>query len=175
MIKAMAAALALVSTSAGAEVLSSSPGGFHVRHAIDLQVPPQRAYEAFARIDQWWDGSHSYSGSAANMRLSLLPGGCFCEMLAEGGGVEHMRVAFVAPGEKVLLTGSLGPLLSEATVGAMDVRFEDTAGGSRIVLDYKVAGFATGNAEGFAKPVDEVLGIQLRRLRALAQDGAINP
>ena len=32
-------------------------------------------------------------------------GGCFCERLKDGGGVEHMRVTFVDPGKRIVLTG----------------------------------------------------------------------
>ena len=68
-----------------------------------------------ARSAQWWSKDHTYSGDAARMSLQLRPGGCFCETLDGGGGIEHMRVTFVQPGERVVLTGSLGPLLYEAT------------------------------------------------------------
>ena len=54
--------------------------------------------------------------------MSLSPGGCFCERLPNGGGIEHMRVAFVDPGKRLVLTGSLGPLLYQATAGVMDVQ-----------------------------------------------------
>ena len=48
---------------------------------------------------------------AANLSLDAAPGGCFCERLPNGGGVEHMRVTYVEPGKRIVLTGSLGPLL----------------------------------------------------------------
>ena len=35
-----------------------------------------------------------------------------------------MRVTYVDPGKRIVLTGSLGPLLYEATAGVMDVQFE---------------------------------------------------
>ncbi len=66
------------------------------------------------------------------------------------------------------MTGSLGPLLYEATAGVMDVRVERIAGGSRVTMDYKAAGFATGNAQTLAPLVDSVLGDQMRRFRAFA-------
>ena len=53
--------------------------------------------------------------------LDPRPGGCFCEPLEGVGGIEHMRVTFVQPDERIVLTGSLGPLLYEATSGVMDV------------------------------------------------------
>ena len=165
----IAAVLALGSTAAQAEVLSSGPNGFHVRQAVQLVVPKDRAFETFERIASWWEDSHTYSGAASNLRLSPSPGGCFCEQLPGGGGVEHMRVAYIAPGERLVLTGSLGPLLYEGTSGVMDVKFERIAGGTRVTMDYKVAGFASGNASQLAPLVDEVLATQMRRYRQVAR------
>ena len=50
------------------------------------------------------------SGNSANLSLALTPGGCFCERFPKGGGIEHMRVTYVDPGKRVVLTGALGPL-----------------------------------------------------------------
>lgn len=165
----LAAGLALCSTPAHAEVLSSGPNGFHIRHSAQLVVPQDRAFDVFGRIGEWWDDAHSYSGSASNMSLSLAPGGCFCERLPGGGGVEHMRVAFVEPAKRLVLAGSLGPLLYEATSGVMDVQFERIAGGTRVTLDYKVSGFADGGGQSMAPAVDRVLGTQMARYRKVAR------
>ena len=103
----------------------------------------------------WWNGEHTYSGNSANLSLALNAGGCFCERVPKtGGGIEHLRVAYVEPGERIVMTGSLGPLLFEATAGVMDVKVERIAGGSRVTLDYKVAGFADGDAASLAPVVD---------------------
>ena len=164
-----AAALCLGATPAAAEVVSSGANGFRVRQAVQLVVPVQAAYQAFTRIGGWWDGEHTYSGDAANLSLAATPGGCFCERIPKtGGGIEHMRVAYVEPGQRLVLTGSLGPLLFEGTAGVMDVKFERIAGGSRVVLDYKVAGFAEGNGQAMAPLVDSVLGDQMKRYRTVA-------
>jgi hypothetical protein len=164
------AALLVVTTAlpASAEVVHSSANGFQVRQSVDLAISPQRAFQRFADIGAWWDDAHTYGGKGAAMTLELKPGGCFCETLENGGGVEHMRVVFVDPGKRVVLSGSLGPLLTEATAGAMDVRFEPRPGGSQILLDYRVAGFFNGGADRLAKPVDGVLAAQLKRLAAIA-------
>lgn len=155
----------LAAAPASAEVVSAGPHGFHIRHSVQLVVPQQDAFAAFANIEGWWSGEHTYSGDAANLSLQLRPGGCFCERLPGGGGIEHMRVTYVAPGERAVLTGSLGPLLFEATTGVMDVQVERIAGGSRLTMDYKVAGFAEGGAETLAPIVDQVLAAQMKRLR----------
>jgi uncharacterized protein YndB with AHSA1/START domain len=165
----IAATLMLIAaTPAGAEVTSASSNGFDVRETIAVAVPPDQAFAAFGRIGSWWSGDHSYSGNAANLSLAIEPGGCWCEQLADGGGAQHMRVAYVEPGKRIMPTGSLGPLLSLATTGVMDVQFEAAGDGTRIVLDYRVAGFYAGGADKIAPGVDQVLGEQIARLKAYA-------
>ena len=165
----LAALAAFTPVPARAEVVGSSANGFHIRHVAQLVVPTPLAYESFTRIGNWWDGEHTYSGDAANLSLTLSSGGCFCERIPKtGGGIEHMRVAYVEPGKRLVLTGSLGPLLYEATAGSMDIQFERIAGGSRVTLDYKVAGFANANGQAMAPLVDAVLGNQMKRFRTYA-------
>ena len=162
-------ALALVSASApaAADVVSASPNGFEIRETVPLVVKPEAAFAAFARVGAWWNKDHTYSGNSANLSLALTPGGCFCERLPEsGGGVEHLRVAYVEPGKRVVLTGSLGPLLYEGVAGVMDVQVKATGGGSELTLNYRAAGFARGGADKLAPLVDKVLTEQLKRYRA---------
>ena len=163
-------ALATLATPAvaQAEVVSASANGFEVRHVVQTVSPAPAAFDAFTRIPQWWNKEHTYSGDSATMSLSLTPGGCFCERLPTGGGVEHMRVAYIVPGERLVLTGSLGPLLFEATTGVMDVQVERIAGGSRLTMNYRAAGFANGGADKYAPLVDQVLGEQMARFRKFA-------
>lgn len=167
----VAAGLLIAATPAAAEVASADANGFEVTHSVSLVMPLVQSYAAFGRIAAWWSDEHTYSGKAANLRLSLQPGGCFCETIPEGGGVEHLRVALVQPGERIVMTGGLGPLLYEAAAGVMDVRFERIAGGSKISMSYRAAGFAKGGADKLAPVVDKVLGEQLRRFRAYAARG----
>ena len=154
---------------AAADVVSASSNGMEIRQTVDLTLQPEAAYQAFTAVGAWWDPEHTYSGDANNLSLNPVPGGCFCERNPKtGGGVEHMRVAYVEPGKRIVLTGSLGPLLYEATTGAMDVQFKSTATGTQLTLNYKVAGFAKGGAEKLAPIVDRVIGTQVSRLRAYA-------
>jgi hypothetical protein len=155
-----------VAVPANAEVISASSNGFEVRQTVNLVVEPEVAFSSFGKVSAWWNGEHTYSGKSDNLSLSLVPGGCFCERFPKGGGIEHMRVTYVDPGKRVLLTGALGPLLYEATAGVMDVQVKSIAGGSQLTLDYRAAGFANGGAEKLAPLVDKVLGDQLKRYRA---------
>ena len=159
-------AIGLVAAApASAEVVSSSSSGFVLRHSVQLVVPVDRAYAAIGELPRWWSKDHTYSGDSANLSLTMRPGGCFCETLEKGGGIEHMRVNLVQPGERVVMSGALGPLLYEGVAGVMDFKLERIAGGSRVTMEYRAAGFAEGGAEKLAPLVDKVLGEQLRRYR----------
>lgn len=164
----IALGLLAASAPAAAEVIGASANGFEVRQVVPLVIKPEVAFQAFASLPAWWDPQHTYSGKAENLSLTLAPGGCFCERFPKGGGIEHMRVTYVDPGKRIVLTGALGPLLYEATAGVLDVQVKSTAGGSQLTLDYKAAGFANGGADKLAPIVDQVLAEQLRRYRRYA-------
>ena len=161
-------ALSLLTASpAAAEVVGSSPNGFEVSHTVNLVAKPELAFSSFANVGAWWDSEHTYSGDAKNLSLELRPGGCYCERIPKGGGgIEHMRVTYVDPGKRVVMTGPLGPLLYEAVAGVMDVQVKSTGAGSQLVLNYRAAGFAKGGADKMAPLVDRVLAEQVKRLRA---------
>ena len=166
----------LAATPASAEVVRADPHAFAVRHSVQLVVPAAEAMAAFTRIAGWWSKDHTYSGNAANLSLDARPGGCFCERFPAknglgGGGIEHLRVTAITPGEDLVLTGALGPLLAEAVTGVMSVHVEKIAGGSRLTLDYRAAGFANGNGTKFAPMVDAMLVEQAKRFRAFAAGG----
>jgi uncharacterized protein YndB with AHSA1/START domain len=163
---------ALIATPASAEVLSADAHGFEISQSVNLVIPQPKALAAFGQIGQWWNKEHTYSGDAARMVLQMRPGGCLCESFENGGGIEHMRVTYVQPDEQIVLTGSLGPLLYQATTGVMDVKVERIAGGSRVTMNYRVAGFAKGNGVELAPQVDQVLGDQMKRFRVYAAGGA---
>jgi uncharacterized protein YndB with AHSA1/START domain len=168
--KWMIAAAALFGASAAqAEVVSANANGLHIRHEVQIVVAPANAYSAFGQMPSWWNAEHTYSGKSSNLSLSMTPGGCMCERFTGGGGIEHMRVTYVEPGKRAVMTGSLGPLLYLATSGVMDVQFERIAGGTKVTLDYKAAGFAEGGADKLAPIVDGVLADQMRRYRQFAR------
>jgi hypothetical protein len=164
----------IAAAPASAEVISAGPSGFEVQEVVNLVVPQPSAYAAFGQVGQWWNKAHTYSGDSARMTLQLRPGGCFCESLEGGGGIEHMRVTYLKPGEQIVLTGSLGPLLYQATAGVMDVKFERIAGGTRVTMNYRAAGFAKGDGDKMAPLVDQVLAEQMKRYRTYAA-GAPKP
>jgi len=161
-------AVLLMAAPATAKMVGAEAHGFEVRHSVVVHLSPLAAYRLLGEPSRWWSAKHSYSGKAANMTLALKPGGCFCEALP-GGGVEHLRVAVAMPGERLVMTGALGPLLYEASAGVMDVTIVGNAeGGATVTMDYKAAGFANGNGATLAPLVDGVLTEQLDRFAKAA-------
>lgn len=168
MISAAAAiALALAGTPAAADVSASGDNGFATTDSAEVAASPDAVWAALINPATWWNGNHSWSGDAANFRLDPRAGGCFCENLPDGGSVEHLRVVYVQPDRMLRMSGALGPLQSEALSGALTVTLEPTdGGGTRIVWDYVVAGFARYDLAALSPVVDRVQTEQLTRLAA---------
>lgn len=151
----------LVTATPRAEVLEASDDGFHVRHELTLAVETRDVWRAVTAPAEWWDPKHTWSGDAANLSLAAEPGGCFCESWEDGASA-HLMVVRVETQRLLRLEGGLGPLQGHPVRGLMDFSLaagED--GGTRLTLDYRVAGPLDGN---WAEPVDKVLGGLLKRL-----------
>lgn len=169
----IAALVASAAAPAGARVVSSVPAGFEVADRITVAAPPAKLYAALVDIGRWWSSSHTYSGDAANLSIEARPGGCWCERLADGGAIEHLRVVYVRPGQLLRAQGGLGPLQSEGVAGTFTWTIKPTAdGGSELTQSYVVGGYVRGGAEKLAPLVDQVLGEQLARLKTFAETGA---
>ena len=158
-----------------AEVADAGDHGFTLRETATLSVPPAKAYAAMLEVGKWWGSDHTYSGDAANLSLEAKPGGCWCERLVGGGGVQHMTVVFLVPGKQVRLAGGLGPLQSMAVAGSMEWKFDPAADskGSKVELRYAVGGYGPGGA-GFkeiAPGVEAVLKLQFERYKRYAETG----
>ncbi len=153
---------ALLST-ARAEVTDVGEQGFESRHVVQLPVKPEAAFARFAAISSWWNGDHTYSGKAENLTLDLKPGGCWCESLPGGGGVQHMSVVYVDAPRALRFVGGLGPLQDLGAAGAMTVGFKPEGDGTRVTLVYRVGGYRKGGFAELAPLVDGVLAEQLKR------------
>ena len=159
-------ALAAFAAPASAEVKSASPNHFEVERKIIAASTPDEAYRMLARVDEWWNKDHTYSGDSANLRLELQAGGCLCEPIPGGGGsVEHLRIVFARQGQLVRAQGGLGPLQSEAVAATMTWTLRTVEGGAEITQNYLVSGHIRGGTSPLAPAVDEMLGEQLSRLQ----------
>lgn len=167
LIAAIAAVAAIVG-SAGAEVVSAAPAAFVLRGEADVAAPPERAWRALTRVQDWWNPEHTYSGDARRLSLDLRAGGCWCERWGRGQSVEHMRVLLVMEREGVRtlrLAGGLGPLQEMGVSGIMTFTVAPNAQGAKISWTYRVAGEPGLNLDQIAPVVDMVLMEQVERLR----------
>jgi len=163
----------MLACQVAAEVVDSDTSGFTSVHEIAIAATRERVYQALtAEVGRWWDPRHSYSGSAANFSIDARPGGCFCETLPDGGGVEHMRVVFVEPNRILRLAGGLGPLQSMAVSGSM--QFTLTAGDkgtTKLSYRYTVGGYYPQGLDTVSAAVDMVQLGQLQRLKRYVETG----
>lgn len=163
-------ALALAAAApAAAEVTASTETSFTVAEKVTVAAPPAKVWATLVAPSLWWNKDHTWSGSAANLSLDPRPGGCWCEKLPNGGGVEHMRVVYAAPGEMLRLSGGLGPLQAMPASAVMTVTLTPAADGksTAVTFEYAVAG-APGLGQ-IAAPVDGVLAAQVAGLKAAAE------
>ena len=163
---ALAAALALAAAPAAAEVKSATPAGFEVEARAVVAATPAETYRMLGRIGLWWNDAHTYSGKAANMRLQLKAGACFCETIpADGGTIEHGRIIFARPAKTLRLQGGLGPLQAEAAIGTLTWELKAVPGGTEVVQTYVAGGYMRGGADKLAPIVDRVMAEQLAGLQ----------
>src|SRR5688572_1106555 len=93
----------LAASPAAATVVNVEAHGFELQQETHIAASPAQVYAALTRPGQWWNGEHTFSGSAANMTLEAKAGGCWCEKLANGGTMQHMAVTYAAPGEVLMM------------------------------------------------------------------------
>ena len=168
---AIAAAALGDANSARSAVVSATDSGFEVLENASVSASPREAYARLIDVGAWWNKEHTFSGDASNLTLDARVGGCFCERLKDGGGVQHLSVVYVAPNQTLRLTGGLGPLQALGVAGSMTITLTPSADGTAIALRYRVGGYTSDGIRKWAAPVDDVLGEQLGRLKRLIDTG----
>jgi uncharacterized protein YndB with AHSA1/START domain len=158
---------------ATADVVDSAPDGFTIKIAVDVASPQADVYRALVeRVGTWWSADHTWSGDNANLSIDARPGGCWCEKLANGGGVQHMTVAYVDPGKILRFRGALGPLQTMAVDGSMTWELTTAGDKTHLQFTYTVGGYrASGLGATMARPVNDVLTLQVQRLKKLVETG----
>ena len=155
-----------------AEVTAADPAGFVLTHEVTIAAERVDAWQAAVNdVGHWWSDAHTISGSAAAMSIDARPMGCFCEALANGGGVVHLTVTFVNPEVLLRMTGGLGPLGLMGVDGNMTWEFFDAEEGTRVKFTYAVGGYAPQGMDNIAGPVDYVIGEALQRLKTYIETG----
>jgi uncharacterized protein YndB with AHSA1/START domain len=149
-----------------------TPTGFLVKLETNINGPPAKVYDALVgQVGSWWNPEHTYSHDAKNLSIDPRPAGCFCEKLPNGGGVEHLRVVYVAPREVLRLSGGLGPLQASGLAGSMTWKLTGGAENTRVELSYSVGGFIQGGFEQIAPAVESMLNDQLNRFKLFVETG----
>jgi uncharacterized protein YndB with AHSA1/START domain len=171
------AAVAVLSLAGGAHatVVEALPYGFQVQESVEINAPAAKVWTALGRIGSWWSSEHTWSRSAANLSLDLKPGGCYCEVLPHGGGVRHMSVIYVAPGQTAVLDGTLGPLIYSGVTGHLVWALTEKDGKTTLTQTYYVGGYYKGGLTELAPIVDRVLNEQITRLKSYVETGKPAP
>jgi uncharacterized protein YndB with AHSA1/START domain len=165
-IPALVLFLAWTAHSAAA-VKESADDRISIESVVMAERSPEQMYQLLVKPQRWWDGAHTYSGAASNLRLDARAGGCFCER-AGRGSIEHGRVVYADPGKLLRLDAALGPLQEMAVTGVLTFKLEPDAGGTRITMTYRVAGALAMKGGKLAPAIDQVMTGQLNRLAAVA-------
>lgn len=156
----------LAGAPAAAEVVERRDDGFVLAFQTTTRAAPETILDTLGRPADWWSSDHTWSGSAANLRLDLRPGGCWCEDLPGGGGVRHGEVVMVWPERGLVrLEAPLGPLQTLGVAAVLTVSWApepDGPGGSRsLSWNFRVNGPGAG---ALADPVHGVMQTQFERL-----------
>lgn len=155
----------VVAVPANAEVKASAPDGLVFQYKGQVTVARTDLWNRIVALGSWWSDAHTYSGSASNMTVDPMAGGCWCEVWPSGE-IEHGRVILAMPEQMLRLSAALGPLQDLGVNGVLTMTLEDgaTSGMTSVTWDYKVAGSSLSNLAPMAPVVDGVLQEQFDRL-----------
>jgi len=168
------AATLVFATVAHAEVKQSSADAFFVTFSEQVSASATKTYADVTQIQRWWDSEHTFSGKSSNLSLKPEAGGCFCERWKDGS-VEHGRVIMAMPGKVLRLDTALGPLQELALNGVLSFWIKNEDGATTLTVEYRVNGSSTSGLDALAPTVDEVLGVQVARLKRYIGTGNPDP
>jgi len=155
-----------------ADVVDSSPAGFTVKNTLTIQAPPADVYRKLVHnLGDWWNSAHTYSGDAHNLSIDDKAMGCFCEKLPKQGGVRHMEVLMAAPGERLVMSGALGPMQPLAAAGTLTIALSAAPDGTKFEMTYTVAGYLPAGMNIYAAPSDSMLKDQFTRFKNYVEHG----
>jgi hypothetical protein len=157
-------AAALWCGAAAADVKQASADAMVIQIKAEVALDRDAAWARLLDISRWWNGEHTYSGSAESLSVDAVAGGCWCEFW-DGGEVEHGRVIMVMPKQTLRFATALGPLQEMGVNGALTLTLSDggSAGKTAITLDYKVTGGSLSGLDRIAPVVNQVLNEQVTR------------
>ncbi|RDV26119.1 SRPBCC domain-containing protein [Alteromonas aestuariivivens] len=157
----------LLAGPAWSELVAVSPSGFIIKNRFETTHSAEAIWAALVNdIDQWWPKDHSWW--QGTFSIDAVAGGCFCE-LSDNRSAEHMRISFVEPHQRLLMTGGLGPLQGMGIYGALNWQIIPLVEGSEVTLTYQVHGYSPQGFEQLAPVVDKVQHQQLSALKHFLQ------
>lgn len=163
--------LVMLSAAPAQSATQIGPNGFLVKLDVTINAPAAKVYDAMiGQVGSWWNPEHTYSHDARNLSIDPRPEGCFCEKLPNGGGIEHLRVVYVAPPQVIRFSGALGPLQASGVAGSMTWKLSGSDN-TQLELSYSVGGFIAGGFEKMAPAVEAMLREQLDRLKLFIETG----
>jgi hypothetical protein len=157
--------------AAAAETSDVTPSSFFISLQQEVHAKPGDVFDDIAKVDKWWNKEHTWSGNAANLSLSLVPGGCFCERW-DANSFQHGQVVGIRKDAMVRLQSSLGPLQELAVDGILTFALTPKGDNTVLKLTYRVNGGPHSGLDKWAGPVEQVLTEQLHRLASYAEKGA---
>jgi len=156
-----------------ADVADSTANGFTIKIVENIHASPADVYNRLIHnVGDWWNSDHTFSGDAHNLSIDDKPMGCFCEKLANGGGVRHAEVVLLMPGKALVLSGMFGPLQKFGAAGTLSFAISPAGDGSKLEVTYAVGGYLPGGLGTWAAPVDSVLTEQVTRLKSYVETGS---
>lgn len=175
--KLLAWAGAAMAVPAHCAVTATSDIGFATQSSMEIAADAQTVHGLLVKPERWWNGAHTYSGDAANLRIDARAGGCFCETIpapaGQAGSIEHGRVIAIMPGKQLRLSAALGPLQSEGVIGTLDFVIMPSGKGVRVTMTYVVGGYLRSGPARMAPLVDQVLSEQLQGLKRASEAPAL--
>lgn len=156
-------ATALIPTAALAEVTARTENSFSLSFERPVTASSDAVLAAVGHPGAWWSDAHTWSGSAANIRLDLTPGGCWCEDLP-GGGVKHAETILVMPQRRLArFEAPFGPLQAIGAGAVLTMSWADAADGPGRTLKWTFVVSGPG-AGAMADAIDGVMSEQFGRL-----------
>ncbi len=150
-------------SAASAEIVSSSPTHFKLRHETVSNLAPDELWQRLVNPASWWHPDHTYSGDSGNLTLSAEAGGLWREDW-QGGSVLHGQVLFVEPGKRLRLLAPFGPLQELGAYTIWTITIEASDKGTVITFDEVASGPPGSDLATVANAVDYVKQEAVARL-----------
>jgi uncharacterized protein YndB with AHSA1/START domain len=166
-----AALLWACAPQARADTSQVTSSGFVSSFRDEVKATPDAVWKAIVQLPRWWHNDHTLSGQASNMILELQAGDCWCERWSGGQSAQHGQVVLVQPGRAIRLLANLGPLHELAVHGVLTIATGAQDGKTHLRLTYRVAGAADAGLDKLAPAIDQVLAVQYKRLKLMAETG----